>query len=57
MSKKLIEIASEIIHTRVSLTPMTATEITASLREVFCTLSELQKAEAGEIELPEIGYV
>jgi predicted transcriptional regulator len=54
MSKKLIEMASEIIHTRVSLTPMTAAEIVASLREVFCTLSELQKAEAGEIELPEI---
>ena len=54
MSKKLIEIASEIIQTQVSLTPMTAAEIAASLRQVFTTLSELQKAESGEIELPEI---
>ena len=54
MSKKLIEIAAEIIHTRVSSTPMTAGEIASSLREVFTTLTELQKAESGEIELPEI---
>ncbi len=54
MSKKLIEIASEIIQTQVSLTAMTATEITESLRQVFTTLNELQKAEAGEIELPEM---
>lgn len=53
MSKKLIEIASEIIRTQVSLSPMTAADITASLREVFTTLNELQKAESGEIELPE----
>ncbi len=54
MSKKLIEMASEIIQTQVSLTPMTAVEIAASLRQVFSTLSELQKAASGEIELPEI---
>ena len=54
MSKKLIEMASEIIQTQVSLTPMTAAEIVASLRHVFSTLSELQKAASGEIELPEI---
>jgi predicted transcriptional regulator len=50
MSKKLIEIASEIVQTQVSLTPMSATDIASSLRQVFSTLHELQKAEAGGIE-------
>ena len=52
MPKKLIEIASEIVQTQVSLTPMTAADITSSLRQVFSTLHELQRAESGEIELP-----
>jgi predicted transcriptional regulator len=51
MPKKLIEIASEIVQTQVSLSPMTAAEIASSLRQVFSTLHELQKAEAGGIEL------
>ena len=51
MSKKLIEIASEIVQTQVSSTPMSAADITASLRQVFSTLLEMQKAEAGGIEL------
>ncbi len=54
MSKKLIEMASEIVQTQVSSTPMTAGDIASSLREVFTTLTELQKAESGGIELPEI---
>ena len=49
--KKLIEIASEIVQTQVSLTSMTATDIASSLRQVFGTLCEMQKAEAGGIEL------
>jgi predicted transcriptional regulator len=52
MPKKLIEIASEIVQTQVALSPMTTTDIASSLRQVFSTLHELQKAEAGEIELP-----
>ncbi len=52
MPKKLIEIASEIVQKQVSLTSMTAAEIAVSLRQVFSTLHELQKAEAGEVELP-----
>ncbi len=52
MPKKLIEIASEIVQTQVSLTPMSAAEIASSLRQVFITLNELQKAEAGGTELP-----
>jgi predicted transcriptional regulator len=54
MPKKLIEITSEIVQTQVSLTSMTAAEISSSLRQVFSTLNELQKAESGEIELPKI---
>jgi len=54
MPKKLIEIASEIVQTQVSLTSMSATDIASSLRQVFGTLHELQKAESGEIELPKI---
>jgi predicted transcriptional regulator len=51
MPKKLIEIASEIVQTQVSKTSMTAADISSSLRQVFGTLHELQKAEAGGIEL------
>src|SRR5208283_3056045 len=51
MTKKLIEIASEIIQTQVSKTSMTATDIASSLRQVFSTLHELQKAEMAGIEL------
>ena len=51
MPKKLIEIASEIVQAQVSLTSMTAADIASSLRQVFGTLCELQKGEAGGIEL------
>lgn len=45
MSKRLIEIASEIVQTQVSLTPMSSCEIASSLKQVFITLQDLQKAE------------
>ena len=51
MAKKLIEIASEIVQTQVSLTSMSAAEIASSLRQVFSTLNELQKAETAGIKL------
>ncbi len=51
MSKKLIEIASEIVQTQVSLTSMSAADIAASLRQVFSTLHELQKAETAGINI------
>ncbi|MGD0397566.1 MAG: MucR family transcriptional regulator [Syntrophobacteraceae bacterium] len=51
MQKKLIEIASEIVQIQVSLTSMSATDIASSLRQIFSTLCELQKAEVGGIEL------
>ncbi len=53
MTKKLFEIASEIVRTLVSKASMTADEIASSLRQVFSTLHELQRAESGEIELPQ----
>jgi predicted transcriptional regulator len=52
MPKTLMEIASEIVQTQVSSAPMTAADISSSLRQVFSTLQELQRAESGEIELP-----
>jgi predicted transcriptional regulator len=51
MPKKLIEIASEIVQTQVSVTPMTAADIASSLRQVFSTLQELEKAETAGIKL------
>jgi predicted transcriptional regulator len=59
MPKNLIEITSEIVQTQVSLTPMTAADITSSLRQVFRTLYELQEAETAgnnlELDQPAAG--
>jgi predicted transcriptional regulator len=51
MSKKLIEIASEIVQAQVSLSSMSGSEIASSLREVFRTLQDLQKSEMGELDI------
>ncbi|MFZ0931541.1 MAG: MucR family transcriptional regulator [Syntrophobacteraceae bacterium] len=51
MTKKLIEIASEIVQTQVSVTPMSSAEIASSLRQVFSTLHELEKAETAGIAI------
>lgn len=51
MSKKLVEIASEIVQTQVSLSSMSSSEIASSLRQVFKTLQDLQKAEVGEFDI------
>jgi predicted transcriptional regulator len=51
MTRKIIEIASEIVQTQVSGRNMTAPEIAASLRQVFGTLHELYRMESGEAEL------
>jgi len=45
MQKTLVEIASELVQTQVSLTSMSAGEIASSLRQVFSALQELQKSE------------
>jgi len=54
MSKKLMEIASEIVQAQALKTFMTAANIASSLRQVFSTLHELQRAESGEIDLSKI---
>jgi predicted transcriptional regulator len=51
MHKKLIEIASEIVQTQVSRTPMSGAEIASSLRQVFGTLHELEKVETAGIDI------
>ena len=51
MPKKLIEIVSAIVRTQASLTSMSAADIAASLRQVFSTLQEMQKAETAGIDI------
>lgn len=52
MPKNLVEIASEIVQTQVAVTQMSAADIASSLRQVFVTLQEINKAETGGIDLP-----
>ena len=54
MTKKLVDIASGIVQVQTSKTAMTAADIASSLRQVFITLYELQRAESGEIMLAKI---
>ena len=51
MPKKLIEIAAEMAQTQASLTPMSAADIASSLRQVFSTPPELQKAQKAGIDI------
>jgi predicted transcriptional regulator len=51
MSKKLIEIAAEIVQAQVSLSAMSGMEIASSLRQVFGTLQEMQRSEDGGVDL------
>ena len=55
MPKKLIEIASEIVQTQVARNTMSGADIASSLRMVFLTLHEMQKAEgAGTVLAPQM---
>ena len=45
MTKKLLEITAEIVQTQVASNRMTSADIASSLRQVFQTLQEMQKAE------------
>ena len=45
MTKKLLEIASEIVQTQVSTRQMSSDEIVLSLRQVFNALQGMQKSE------------
>jgi predicted transcriptional regulator len=47
MTKKLLEIAAEIVQTQVGSTRMISADIASSLRTIFNTLHEIQKAETG----------
>jgi hypothetical protein len=51
MDKKLVEITSEIVKTQVSLNLMSAADIATSLRQVYCTLKKLQKAETAGMDI------
>jgi predicted transcriptional regulator len=55
MSKKLFEIASDLVHELASTTPMTPEEMVNALKTVFAGLQEIQKLEVeGTIIAPEI---
>lgn len=45
MTKKLVEIAAEIVQNQVSTHPMSSEEIVASLKSVFSALQAIQKSE------------
>lgn len=45
-TRKLLEIAAEIVQTQAARTPMKSTEIASSLRAVFQTLRQTRKSEA-----------
>jgi predicted transcriptional regulator len=46
MTKKLVEIAAEIVQNQVSTNPMSSEEIVSSLKSVFSALQSIQKSEA-----------
>ena len=54
MSKRLTEIAAEIVQNQVSRGPMSSEEIVASLQDVFGALMLLKKAEREDVSLEEI---
>ena len=51
MSKKLLEIAAEIVQAQVTGTPMSPDEIESALGKTFITLQKMQKAEEGGLLL------
>jgi predicted transcriptional regulator len=46
MTKKLVEIAAEIVQNQVSTNPMSSEEIVSSLKSVFGALQAIQKSES-----------
>lgn len=57
MTKKLVEIAAEIVQNQVSTNPMSSEEIVSSLKSVFGALQAIQKSEVegGPIEAGKAG--
>jgi predicted transcriptional regulator len=53
MSKRLTEIAAEIVQNQVSRSPMSSEEIVSSLKNVFGALMLMKKAEGEETSLQE----
>lgn len=53
MSRKLVEIASELIQAQVSVVPMSAADIALSLRQVFKTLQAMQQSESAGTDIEE----
>jgi predicted transcriptional regulator len=54
MSKRLTEIAAEIVQNQISRSPMSSEGIVASLKSVFGALMLLKKAEGEDVSLDEI---
>jgi predicted transcriptional regulator len=55
MTKKLLEIAADIVQTQAASASMTSVDIASSLRLVFQTLQEIQKSEAaGTVFAPQV---
>jgi predicted transcriptional regulator len=57
MSKRLMEIAAEIVQGQVSRSPMSSEEIVSSLKGVFGALMTMKMAETEDVNLDVIGVV
>jgi len=54
MSKRLVEMAAEIVQAQASKSSMSSDEIIASLKDVFCALTSMRSAESQDLNLGEI---
>jgi predicted transcriptional regulator len=54
MSKRLVEMAAEIVQAQASKSSMSSDEIVSSLKEVFSALSSMKCAESQDMNLEEI---
>jgi predicted transcriptional regulator len=57
MSKKLLEIAADIVQAQASKSGLSSEEIVSSLKQVFGTLQEMQKTETEGVEVSGEGAV
>jgi predicted transcriptional regulator len=53
MSKRLVEMAAEIVQAQASKSSMSSDEIVNSLKEVFCALAGMKSAESQDVNLDE----
>lgn len=54
MSKRLVEMAAEIVQAQASKSSMSSDELVASLKDVFCALAGMRSAESQDVSLGEI---